>query len=435
MRNCLNQLREQSGGVGPYCGYPGCAAPAPLKCSRCKEVRYCSKEHQKSHWRLHKKLCAPPDSRVSWPKTPAQAPASSPLFASISAKAAPPIVAPVAGSFAAPTVATPVKNVEEVDDSDKCIICMDRVVKVKFKACSHSMTCRECTDETIRRGLPCPLCRKPISGYEVGKFVDSIGAHGLWPTSLKNLTQLASGEGFNEYFQDLFVGNEASYLRWKDVFDVLEIVGVGAEGGGESLEQQVLKITGSEDMEKLRALAKLCSPEFFEDPSLLVAVSRRILEVLVLAMPAPVEEKKVRGKKKKGKKKKVADQRKLEVFDACYVLGRACNMVRDFEDEELYFKRAKKGYEEQLGPDSEKALKASFGLILTTCSSLRESIDKLRALVERMVGAMGEDNAVTLDTLNQLGINLQENGDLEEARKVYDRCFAGQVKEGTRRVS
>ena len=94
------------------------------------------------------------------------------------------------------------QSVEEVDDSDKCIICMDRVVNVKFKACSHSMTCRECTDETIRRGLPCPLCRKPISGYEVGKFIDSIGAHGLWPTSLKNLTQLASGEGFNEYFQD-----------------------------------------------------------------------------------------------------------------------------------------------------------------------------------------------------------------------------------------
>ena len=77
------------------------------------------------------------------------------------------------------------------------------------------------------------------------------------------------------------------------MFDVLELVGVRAEGGGESLEQQVLKITGSEDMDKLRALAKLCSREFFNDPSLLVAVSRRILEVLELSMPALVEEKKV----------------------------------------------------------------------------------------------------------------------------------------------
>ncbi|GMH96571.1 hypothetical protein TrVE_jg8139 [Triparma verrucosa] len=187
-------------------------------------------------------------------------------------------------------------KVDEIDDNDKCIICMERVVNVKFKSCNHSMTCRECTDENMRRGMPCPLCRKSMSGYRVGKFVDSIGAHGLWPTSLKNLTQLASGEGFNEYSQDLFVGNEGPYLRWKEVFDVLEIVGVGAEGGGESLEQQVLKITASEDMERLRALAKLCSREFFSDESLLVAVSRRILEVLVLAMPPPVEEKKVRGK-------------------------------------------------------------------------------------------------------------------------------------------
>ena len=228
-------------------------------------------------------------------------------------------------------MSVPLKSVEEVDDSDKCIICMDRVVNVKLKPCQHSVYCKACVEELLRRGQPCPVCRKPISGYEVGKFIDSIGAHGLWPTSLKNLTQLASGEGFKEYFQDLFVGNEASYLRWKEVFDVLKIVGVGAEGGGESLKQQVLKVTGSEDMEKLRALAKLCSREFFDDPSLLVAVSRRILEVLELAMLAPVVEKKVRGKKKKAKKKK-ADPRKFEFLDACFALGRACNMVRDHED-------------------------------------------------------------------------------------------------------
>ncbi|GMH78355.1 hypothetical protein TrST_g3548 [Triparma strigata] len=47
------------------------------------------------------------------------------------------------GSFAAPAAPpTNAKSVEVVDDSDKCIICMDRVVNVKFKACSHSMTCR-----------------------------------------------------------------------------------------------------------------------------------------------------------------------------------------------------------------------------------------------------------------------------------------------------
>ncbi|GMI11016.1 hypothetical protein TrVE_jg3300 [Triparma verrucosa] len=179
-------------------------------------------------------------------------------------------------------------------------------------------------------------------------------------------------------------------------------------------------------MKKLRALAKLCSIEFFDDPSLLVAVSRRILEVLVLAMPAPVKEKKVRGKKKKGMKK--ADPRKLEVLDACFALGGACGMVRDFEDMRQYYKRAKEGYEEQLGPDSEKTLEATCGLILVTCSSLGEALQRLRALVERMVGALGVDNAVTLDALNSLGSRLQENGEYEEARKVYERVLAGREK-------
>ena len=40
---------------------------------------------------------------------------------------------------------------------------------------------------------------------------------GLWPTSYKNLRELASGEGFNEYFQKQFNGNEEAYFRWKEV--------------------------------------------------------------------------------------------------------------------------------------------------------------------------------------------------------------------------
>ena len=164
------------------------------------------------------------------------------------------------------------------------------------------------------------------------------------------------------------------------------------------------------------------------DPSLLVAVSRRILEVLELAMPAPVEEKKVRGKKKKGMKKKKADPRKVEVLDACYALGKACNMVRDGEDARRYLKRAKEGYEDQLGPDSEKTLDVTFSWIMSTGMSMGEVIEKLRVLVGRMVGALGEDNAVTLDTLNSLGSRLKENGEFEKARKVLERCIAGQER-------
>jgi len=64
--------------------------------------------------------------------------------------------------------------------------------------------------------------------------------------------------------------------------------------------------------------------------SLLVVAWRRILEVLILALP-PVVLKKVRGKKKKQQKKK-NDPRKLEILDACFALGRACSHVGDWDD-------------------------------------------------------------------------------------------------------
>ncbi|GMH83927.1 hypothetical protein TrST_g9422 [Triparma strigata] len=86
------------------------------------------------------------------------------------------------------------------------------------------------------------------------------------------------------------------------------------------------------------------------------------------------------------------------------------------------------GYEEELGLDSEKALQLTYKLICATGMSKGEKIEKLKALVERMVGALGEENVVTLDTLNTLGVMLKNNGEYEEARKVYERCVAGQEK-------
>ncbi|GMH74532.1 hypothetical protein TL16_g06491 [Triparma laevis f. inornata] len=167
---------------------------------------------------------------------------------------------------------------EEVDDGDKCIVCVDSIVNAKLRPCGHSATGRECTDELMKRGEPCPLCRKPISGFTLGKWQSSIGEYGLWPTPLKNLMQLASGEGFNEFFRNQFNGNEQANLRWKEVFDVLEIGNARDVGPDLPPEQQVLRITKSEDLVKLRSSTELCSEEFFNDKSLLVVAWRRILE-------------------------------------------------------------------------------------------------------------------------------------------------------------
>ncbi|GMH88594.1 hypothetical protein TL16_g11198 [Triparma laevis f. inornata] len=225
-----------------------------------------------------------------------------------------------------------------------------------MRPCGHSMICRVCTSELMTRSEPCTICRKPISSFDVGVYCESLGARGLWSTSYKNLRELASGEGFNEYFRNQYNGNEEPYLRWKEVFDVLEIFG---------------------------------------------------------------PEKKVRGKKKKKKN----DPRKLEILDACAALGKACDNVGDWDEAERYFKRAKEGYEEQLGRDSEKTLNATGSLIIMTFSSYGENIEKLRDLSKRCEKILGKENVVALKTLNALGIRLKNGGRFEEVIKVYERCL------------
>ncbi|GMH79692.1 hypothetical protein TL16_g08226 [Triparma laevis f. inornata] len=225
--------------------------------------------------------------------------------------------------------APPLKGKED-EYVDLFVICVVNVPDAQMRLCGHFMICRVYTQELMTRSEPCPICRKPISSFEVCVYCESLGAHGLWMTSYKNLRQLASGKSFHKYFQKLFVGNEEPYLRWKEVFDVLEIVGgMGCHHNVRVyLETQVLSITRSEGLVKLRALVKLCSRDFFDDRSLLVVAWRRIFEVLVLAMP-PVMEKKVRGNnKKKKQQKKKNDPRKLEILDACFALGNACNEDR-----------------------------------------------------------------------------------------------------------
>ncbi|GMH48273.1 hypothetical protein TL16_g00253 [Triparma laevis f. inornata] len=138
------------------------------------------------------------------------------------------------------------------------------------------------------------------------------------------------------------------------------------------------------------------------------------------------EEKKVRRKKKKKKKKK--DPRKLEILDACMALGDACNRVRDIDDAMKYKERALKGYEEQLGRNSENALHVTYSLTWSTLMSNDEKIEKLRDLVKRMERALGEENVVTLDTLNSLGGTLHKNEEHEEAKEVWEKCLVGQTK-------
>ena len=50
-----------------------CHCNAGVRCSRCKLLRYCGKDHQRAHWAVHKAFChaAPQDvceAYVAWPR-------------------------------------------------------------------------------------------------------------------------------------------------------------------------------------------------------------------------------------------------------------------------------------------------------------------------------------------------------------------------------
>jgi len=122
----------------PYCSFPNCKVPPLNTCSRYKETQYCSKEHQTAHWKWHKKICVAPQKKISAPVPPE-----------------PPV--PLKGSVN-----------EEEEDEDTCIICLDNVANAKLRPCGYSASCRKCTEELRKRGEPCPLCKKPIAGVDVG---------------------------------------------------------------------------------------------------------------------------------------------------------------------------------------------------------------------------------------------------------------------------
>ncbi|GMH51436.1 hypothetical protein TL16_g01010 [Triparma laevis f. inornata] len=222
------------------------------------------------------------------------------------------------------TTSTTLKTSSKGEEKATFYVCMLNELSAKIRPCGHTVTCGGCMKALMERGDLCPFCRKGIEGYDLSKWSSVTGTAGLWPTLLKNLSELASGEGFNDYFRDSFNGNEAAWRRWKEIFDVLGI----AKGGGGSIESQVLGITNSEDLVKLRALAELCSKEFFDDQSLLVVAWRRIMKVL--------ETRKKVGEVKSEKEE--GDAKDFEILDACAALGRASSLVGDFDDARRYFK-------------------------------------------------------------------------------------------------
>ncbi|GMH87765.1 hypothetical protein TL16_g10956 [Triparma laevis f. inornata] len=242
---------------------------------------------------------------------------------------------------------------EEEEYEDKCVICLDNVSDAQMRPYGHSAVCRYCTQELMPRSEPCPICPKPITSFEIE------GGKGIYYT-----------------------------VR-------------------EKMEQQVLLITRrSEDLVKLRALAKLCSMEFFNDESLLVVAWRRIFEVLELAM---LEEKKVRGKKKKQQKKK--DPRKLELWTLVRLKGRRLKNQREFQ-------QARDAYERSLSVQT-KVLGEDLPDTLMTILNLGVLYDSENTPCSEEYGG----KLIVVD--DKRGNKSKDFSDNEKALEYYGRSFEG----------
>jgi len=56
------------------------------------------------------------------------------------------------------------KAIEEKEDLRQCVICCERLMNCVLLKCSHLCACEQCATDLKTKELPCPICRKPITG-------------------------------------------------------------------------------------------------------------------------------------------------------------------------------------------------------------------------------------------------------------------------------
>jgi len=56
------------------------------------------------------------------------------------------------------------KLIEEKEDLRQCVICCERLMNCVLLKCSHLCACEQCAMDLKSKELPCPICRKQITG-------------------------------------------------------------------------------------------------------------------------------------------------------------------------------------------------------------------------------------------------------------------------------
>ena len=168
----------------------------------------------------------------------------------------------------------------------------------------------------------------------------------------------------------------------------------------------LLILRATKDRKKLEALAKLSGrEEGFGDDSLYLEARKILLPLLEKAHEAG---------------EGVTEE---EVLDGVIVLRRACMWMNDFDGSEYCFVRAKEGYN-QLLPSSAKSVDVACALAMGL-SDEDKMMAELRRFWEKAKVSL-PDAAVTYTIANQLGMELKNKGEFEDAKALHPAALEGQ---------
>ncbi|GMI08518.1 hypothetical protein TrLO_g15969 [Triparma laevis f. longispina] len=252
--------------------------------------------------------------------------------------------------------------------------------------------------------------------------------YGIWNTSRVLLSALAKGDGFNDFLKVKFDEDEERYLKLCEAFSVLEI---DTSSTAPPLPQQIIKITQSADLPKLYSLRTLTTKALIinnigihdHTDTLSLAVNKRILEVLESKMPKESVEKK-KGKGKKKVKKRVVDPQRLEIYSAKMTLGLAAADYKSFTDAKIYFKEAKRGFEQATGgKDDENTLHLTYLISQNTTMHQELRLHDLLELESRMVAVLGDEHAVTVECSCHIAAIQRDTEKWDESVEKFEKVL------------
>ncbi|GMH80871.1 hypothetical protein TL16_g08731 [Triparma laevis f. inornata] len=257
---------------------------------------------------------------------------------------------------------------KSLDALSKMLAFMDKIKNNQLFQCDHPdceenapLLCRRCREEMY-------CCKEhQTADWKAHKKLCCVSpelqsALPKLRLSLEYLWQLTSGTGFNEFFQTQFDGNESTYLRWKSVFEELYFPAV-KDRKGDFVKRRVGKIWESNDLTKLRALAKLFSPDFIHDPELWLKTLKRISKFLESSYVNRL----------------FVDSNLGDIFADFVHIAKAESSVGNVDESMRRYRAALVGVEEQLRPESEQSLKIKLGMIIVQRMSDNEKIAKFHS--------------------------------------------------------